>query len=134
MRRVADSRSSSLVIELFTTRHQRISVIPWIQNAVSQFIFSPRFMCFAYCHIATYHLAHVKTECKGAATPSPFSLQTAPSPPCIIHLHYKWVGTVIPLYPALLSILLYVCKEVVVFWQQCQWDQNCEGFLLIQRG
>jgi hypothetical protein len=25
-------------------------------------------------------------------------------------------------------------KEVVVFWQQCQWDQELQGFLLLQRG
>jgi hypothetical protein len=25
-------------------------------------------------------------------------------------------------------------KEVVVFWQQCQWDQKLQGFLLLQRG
>jgi hypothetical protein len=25
-------------------------------------------------------------------------------------------------------------KEVVVFWQQCQWDQTLKGFLLLQRG
>ncbi len=22
----------------------------------------------------------------------------------------------------------------MLFWQQCQWDQNCKGFLLLQRG
>jgi hypothetical protein len=25
-------------------------------------------------------------------------------------------------------------KEVMVFWQQCQWDQKLQGFLLLQRG
>jgi hypothetical protein len=25
-------------------------------------------------------------------------------------------------------------KEVVVFWQQCKWDQKLQGFLLLQRG
>ncbi len=62
-------RQSSLVIKLFATRHQWISAIPWIQIAVSQFPFSKGFMCFAYCHIATYH----------SPTPPPL--------PCIIHLH-----------------------------------------------
>jgi hypothetical protein len=99
---------SSLVIELFATRHQRISVIPWIQNAVSQFLFSTRFMCFAYCHIATYHLAHVKTECKGAATPSPFSLQTAPSPHvlyiCIIS---GWAQSFLFIPPFFPSFLMF---------------------------
>jgi hypothetical protein len=50
------------------------------------------------------------------------------------HLHYEWLGTDIPHFPALLFILLYVRKEIVVFWQQWQWDQGCKGFLLIQRG
>jgi hypothetical protein len=37
-----------------------------------------------------YHPAHVKTVCKGAASPSPPSLFTPP-PPCIILLHYELV-------------------------------------------
>jgi hypothetical protein len=32
------------------------------------------------------------------------------------------------LFPALHFIILYVRKEVVVFWQQCQWDQKLQGF------
>ncbi len=34
-----------------------------------------------------------------------------------------------PFHPSLCSQ-----KEVVVFWQQCQWDQKLQGFLLLQRG
>ncbi len=119
------------------TRHHRISAIPRIQIAVSQFPFSSKVqqgLCVSHIVISlTYHLAHVKTEYKGAATTSPFSLHTAP-PPCIIHLHYEVGGHGFssfsrpPFHPSFCS------QEVVVFWQQCHWDQNCKSFLLIQRG
>jgi hypothetical protein len=39
-------------------------------------------MCFVYCHLVycTYHPAHVKTEYKGAATPSSFFSSHTPLP------------------------------------------------------
>ncbi len=76
------------------TRHHWISVIPRIQIAVNQFPFLSKIqqaLCVSHIVILLpYHLAHVKTEYKGAATPSPFSPHTASPPPClcIIHLHY----------------------------------------------
>jgi hypothetical protein len=71
----------------------------------------------------TYQPAHVKTECKRAATPPPFSLHPPP-PPGITLLHYERMDTDFPLFPALCFILFFVHKQVVVFWQQCQWDQR----------
>jgi hypothetical protein len=62
-------------------------------------------------------------------TPSP--------PPPLPHVLYicimsGWARTFLffpPLFPSSSN-----SQEVVVFWQQCQWDQNCKGFLLIQKG
>jgi hypothetical protein len=39
-----------------------------------------------------------------------------------------------PFFPAPVSSFFMLTKEVVVFWQQCQWDQKLQGFLLLQRG
>ncbi len=33
-----------------------------------------------------------------------------------------------------LVVFFTFTKEVVVFWQQCQWDHKLQGFLLLQRG
>jgi hypothetical protein len=104
---------------------------------VSKFPFSSKVQKGLYVsHIVillTYHQAHVKTEHKGAATSSRlFSSHTAP--PCIIHLHYERVGAGFLLFSCP-SIHPPLCsQEIVVFWQQCQWNQNCKVFLLIQTG
>ncbi len=56
MRRVGDGRPTITCYLAVAMRHHRISAIPRIQIAVSQFSFftrdSTRFMCFAYCRIA----------------------------------------------------------------------------------
>ncbi len=120
------------------TRHHRISAIPRIQIAVSQFSFFAKVqqgLCISHIVISlTYHQAHVRTECKGDASPPPFSLHNPPPPPphvlyiCIMR---GWARTFLffppSFHPSSNS------QEVVVFWQQCQWDQNCKGFLLIKK-
>ncbi len=107
-------------------------------NNRSQFSFFIKFqqgLCVSHIVISlTYHLAHVKTEYKWAASPSPFSLNTNPPPP-MYYTSALWAGghglssfSRPTFCPSLNS------QEAVVFWQQCQWDQNCKGFLLIQKG
>jgi hypothetical protein len=96
VRRVADSRSILTCYRAVCDETSAdFSYSPDSDRSKSISFFNKGFMCFAYCHIATYHL-----ECKGAGTPSPFSLHTdpPPSPRCIIHLHYEWVGTFISLF------------------------------------
>ncbi len=88
VRRVAYGRSTITCYLAVATRHHRISAIPRIQIAVSQFPFSSKIqqgLCISHIVISpTYHLAHVKTEYKGAAAPSPFLSSHTPPPPCII--------------------------------------------------
>ncbi len=79
-----------------------------------------------------YCPARVKTVYK-EATPPPLSSHT-PLPrvlySCIMG-QWTWIFLFLP--SPFLSFFTFT-KEVVVFWQQCQWDQKLQGFLLLQRG
>ncbi len=81
-------------------------------------------LCVSHIVISpTYHPALVKTEYKGAAAPSHFLSSHTPLP-CTILLHYELVDTDFPFFPPPVSSFFMFAKEVVVFWQQCQWDQK----------
>jgi hypothetical protein len=70
-------------------------------------------MCLHIVISLTYHLAHVKTVCKGAALPPP-PLTSLHPPPL---LHYGLVVTNVPFSPAPFQSCF--TRKVVVFWQQC---------------
>jgi hypothetical protein len=105
------------------TGHHQISITVFPDPDHSKLIsFSSEIqqgLCVSYIVISlTYYPAHVKTEYKGAAAPTPFSFHTPP-PLCTILLHYKLVDMDFPFFPAPVSSLFMFTKEVVDFWQQC---------------
>ncbi len=127
----------SLVIYLAVAmRHHRISAIPRIQIAVNQFPFSSEIqqgLCVSHIVISpTYHPAHVKTDYKGAA-PLPLSLF-----PPFLPVYYTFAlwanGHGFSSFPRPLFHPSLCSQWGCGFLQQCRWDQNCKGFLLLQRG
>jgi hypothetical protein len=77
--------------------------VPQIQIAVSQFslfIKIQQGLCVSHIVISlTYPLAHVKTECKGAAIPSPVPLHPPP-PPRVLYIcimsEWTWIFLFFP--------------------------------------
>jgi hypothetical protein len=117
--KVAVGRSAFLTCyRTVATRHQRIFSYPRIQIAVSQFSFSSKVqqgLCISQIVILiTYHMAHVKTEYKGAAPPPPFLFTPTPPPRVLYFCTISGCAQTFLFSPSLFHSSLNL-QEVMVF-------------------